>query len=122
MDDLIEPPTRRELVIAVIAGALLAVAGLAATARGANALSPPAPSPWRGGLGRGDANRWYVSSTAVTPLLTPPHPGEGDRGNVSRASCRIFNRLPDGSTNIGSGTLIDVTADGRRGLVLSCAH
>lgn len=38
------------------------------------------------------------------------------------ASCRVQNALGDGSTNFGSGTLIDVTADNSRGLVLSCAH
>jgi hypothetical protein len=38
------------------------------------------------------------------------------------ASCRIHNHLPHNVTNIGSGTLVDVTADRRRGLVLTCAH
>jgi hypothetical protein len=37
-------------------------------------------------------------------------------------SCRVHNDLDDGSTNIGSGTLVDVAADGSRGLVLTCAH
>lgn len=38
------------------------------------------------------------------------------------APCRIHNHLTDGTANVGSGTLIDVTANGERGLVLTCAH
>ncbi|QDT76037.1 S1 family peptidase [Lacipirellula limnantheis] len=37
------------------------------------------------------------------------------------ASCRVHNQL-SGGANVGSGTLIDVTASGERGLVLTCAH
>jgi len=37
------------------------------------------------------------------------------------AVCRIHNRL-NGSSSIGSGTLIDRTSDGREGLILTCAH
>ena len=37
------------------------------------------------------------------------------------ASCRVFNQLGNFS-NIGSGTLISKTADGREGLVLTCWH
>jgi hypothetical protein len=37
-------------------------------------------------------------------------------------SCRVHNFLPDGSANVGSGTLIDVTASRERGLVLTCGH
>lgn len=37
------------------------------------------------------------------------------------AMCRIENRLA-ASINVGSGTLIDKAADGREGLVLTCAH
>ena len=37
------------------------------------------------------------------------------------ASCRIHNQLAGGA-NVGSGTLIDVTSNGERGLVLTCAH
>jgi hypothetical protein len=36
--------------------------------------------------------------------------------------CRVHNLLSDGTANVGSGTLIDVAADGQRGLVLTCAH
>jgi len=35
--------------------------------------------------------------------------------------CRIHNRL-SGSSSLGSGTLIDRSADGREGLILTCAH
>jgi hypothetical protein len=38
------------------------------------------------------------------------------------ASCRITNHLPTGVINLGSGTLIDTSADRQRGLVLTCAH
>jgi len=38
------------------------------------------------------------------------------------APCRVHNYLPNGTSNVGSGTLIDVKADGSRGLILSCAH
>ena len=37
------------------------------------------------------------------------------------ASCRVHNQLAGGA-NMGSGTLIDVTPAGERGLVLTCAH
>ncbi len=35
--------------------------------------------------------------------------------------CRVSNQL-GGANNLGSGTLIDKTDDGREGLVLTCAH
>lgn len=39
-----------------------------------------------------------------------------------RASvCRVSNHV-HGATNLGSGTLIDKTEDGREGLILTCAH
>ncbi len=41
--------------------------------------------------------------------------------DLQPAVCRIHNRM-NGSTNIGSGTLIDRTGDGREGLILTCAH
>jgi len=41
--------------------------------------------------------------------------------DLQPAVCRVHNRL-DGSSNIGSGTLIDRTSDSREGLVLTCAH
>jgi len=41
--------------------------------------------------------------------------------DLQPAVCRIHNRL-NGSSNIGSGTLVDRTSDGREGLILTCAH
>lgn len=37
------------------------------------------------------------------------------------AVCRVHNRL-NGFANVGSGTLVDKTEDGREGLVLTCWH
>lgn len=42
-------------------------------------------------------------------------------GESNQAVCRVENQLA-GSTNLGSGTLIDVTDDGQYGFVLTCAH
>ena len=79
-------------------------------------------------LGRGVAADFRAAGAEAkasprfnTPPLTPPHKWEGDRTTYA-ASCRIFNHLPNASTNVGSGTLVDVTAGGRAGLVLTCAH
>jgi len=44
-----------------------------------------------------------------------------NQSTPNAASCRIHNQL-SGGANVGSGTLIDVTASGERGLVLTCAH
>ena len=41
--------------------------------------------------------------------------------DVRQSVCRIHNQL-GGSSNVGSGTLVDKTPDGRHGLVLTCAH
>ena len=41
--------------------------------------------------------------------------------NPKEMVCRVSNQLAGGK-NLGSGTLIDKTADGREGLVLTCAH
>lgn len=38
------------------------------------------------------------------------------------APCRVHNYLANGTASVGSGTLVDVTASGERGLVLTCAH
>jgi len=42
-------------------------------------------------------------------------------GDLEPAVCRITNQL-NGVVNVGSGTLIDKTEEGREGLVLTCAH
>lgn len=42
-------------------------------------------------------------------------------GESNQAVCRVENHLT-GSTNLGSGTLIDVTDDGQYGFILTCAH
>ena len=41
--------------------------------------------------------------------------------NPKEVVCRVSNQLA-GINNLGSGTLIDKTADGHEGLVLTCAH
>ena len=41
--------------------------------------------------------------------------------STDSAVCRVHNRL-DGFANVGSGTLVDKTEDGREGLVLTCWH
>ncbi len=85
----------RELTTAALVGALWALMGLAL----ASAFGASVPHA-------------AVRLESVVPLTA----------NTKSASCRIFNYLPDGSTNVGSGTLIDVT-DGRgRGLILTCDH
>ena len=42
-------------------------------------------------------------------------------GSLQSVVCRIVNDV-QGAKNLGSGTLIDKTDDGREGLVLTCAH
>ncbi|MCC6493087.1 MAG: trypsin-like peptidase domain-containing protein [Pirellulales bacterium] len=64
--------------------------------------------PWWGGLGRGAE----PSQSAAAELTSAP----------PASACRIHNVLAGGATNIGSGTLVDVAPDGRRGLVLTCGH
>ena len=41
--------------------------------------------------------------------------------SVTTAVCRVRNQLGN-ATNVGSGTLVDKTEDGREGLVLTCWH
>ncbi len=41
--------------------------------------------------------------------------------STGSAVCRVHNRL-GGFANVGSGTLVDKTEDGREGLVLTCWH
>jgi hypothetical protein len=56
---------------------------------------------------------WAMLAVAVSAWLNVPAHG---------TPCRVHNYLPDGTANVGSGTLIDVAADGQRGLVLTCGH
>jgi hypothetical protein len=107
-------PYRRELLIAAAAALVWALLGVAITARG-QTLAPPSSQVYSGSLP--SAGRVGEGGDAGTRFTTPPHQGEGNGG-----SCRIHNHLSRGSTNIGSGTLVDVTPDRRRGLVLTCAH
>ncbi len=112
-------PYRRELLIAAAAGAVWALLGVALTARGAG-LDPP---PLQGGARGGTADLYLTlgvdprgDATVGNPSAVPSLQGKG------AGSCRIHNYLSDGSANVGSGTLVDVTADRSRGLVLTCAH
>ena len=41
--------------------------------------------------------------------------------DVRQSVCRVYNDL-GGNNNVGSGTLVDKTPEGRHGLVLTCAH
>jgi hypothetical protein len=72
------------------------------------------------------AGRWL---TAIGPLLVVSYLSGGEAASAAQpsaaaraASCRVVNHLADGRANVGSGTLVDASADGRAGLVLSCAH
>ncbi len=56
---------------------------------------------------------WAMLAVAVSVWQNAPAHG---------TPCRVHNYLPDGTANVGSGTLIDVAADGQRGLVLTCGH
>jgi hypothetical protein len=60
-----------------------------------------------------------ASGAAADVSVAPP---SSDGVGAASASCRVFNQLADGSTNVGSGTLIDVKASRDRGLVLTCNH
>jgi len=83
----------------------------------------PIPSPWRG---------WAQPSTGdpKSPerraVVLAKQPGRGEAAAQTPATqtplCRIHNYLPNNSANVGSGTLIEVTPGGERGLVLTCAH
>ena len=63
-------------------------------------------------------------SLALQETVAPPEISKCQaavQSTPNAASCRIHNQLAGGS-NLGSGTLIDVTPNGERGLVLTCAH
>jgi hypothetical protein len=65
---------------------------------------------------------WSLVGLAL-PAVNPPAGRfcRSVQATPAGASCRIQNQLAGGA-NVGSGTLIDVTSDGQRGLVLTCAH
>jgi hypothetical protein len=67
------------------------------------------------------AAAWAVAGFVISQLLHDSAHG-GTMPAARAAVCRVHNGLPGGATNVGSGTLIDVTADRTRGLVLTCAH
>jgi hypothetical protein len=92
-------PVRRELIVAAAIGFTWAVLGFALAAQGRSPIETSGSLPLEGRAGEG-----------------------GEAGTRNAFHCRIHNYLPTGTANVGSGTLIDVTADRRHGLVLSCAH
>ncbi len=67
---------------------------------------------------------WFWLAVVVIGLLCSCTADGAER--VSQAAlravvCRVSNEV-GGANNLGSGTLIDKTDDGREGLVLTCAH
>ena len=67
------------------------------------------------------AAAWAATGFVISQFLFDS--AHGATTPAARAAvCRVHNGLPGGATNVGSGTLIDVTADRTRGLVLTCAH
>ena len=67
---------------------------------------------------------FFLFAAMFVLLLSPCRAkGDFDQGSSGQhpAVCRIQNRLST-SSNLGSGTLIERTDDGRLGLVLTCAH
>ncbi len=61
-------------------------------------INPPAPSPRRGGLGRGDSATNGHAHSRITPPLTPPRSGEGN-GAVTYRGVFAVNLFP--ATNPG---------------------
>ncbi|MCG8451234.1 MAG: serine protease [Pirellulales bacterium] len=58
----------------------------------------------------------------VVVLSSPFAEANSPASSLQRAAvCRVHNRLPH-IANVGSGTLVDKTEDGREGLVLTCWH
>lgn len=67
---------------------------------------------------------WFWLAVVVIALLCSCTANGADRlpqVALKAAVCRVSNQV-GGANNLGSGTLIDKTADGREGLVLTCAH
>jgi hypothetical protein len=68
---------------------------------------------------------WAVLGFVLSAVFAKPASGgEAAAGTAALCpgACRVTNQLPGGTTNVGSGTLVDVAAGGERGLVLTCAH
>ncbi len=59
---------------------------------------------------------------SVAMVLALVHSSQAKAEPDFRAAvCRVSNTV-GGATNLGSGTLVDITDDGHEGLVLTCAH
>lgn len=67
------------------------------------------------------AAAWAVLGFVLSAVFAKPASGAEPRAS-RYAACRVLNHLPGGATNVGSGTLVDVTPSGARGLILTCAH
>ncbi len=61
---------------------------------------------------------WHWLVVALISFCMLAH---ADAAETRSAVCRVYHQW-NGQNNIGSGTLIDRTSDGRQGLVLTCAH
>jgi len=64
---------------------------------------------------------WFWLAVVVVALLCSGAAHGATAANLRHAVCRVHNQLV-GFNNVGSGTLIDKTDNGREGLVLTCAH
>ncbi len=68
---------------------------------------------------------WWTSLLMVIVMLlcavAAQAAGRGMSSEVQSAVCRVFNQTGQ-QQDIGSGTLVDKTSDGRQGLVLTCWH
>ena len=81
-------------------------------------------NPCKGDSRRATVAGWCWLAVVVLALLgsyTASGAEQATSHEIQTAVCRVTNRL-DGTSNVGSGTLIDKTDDGREGLVLTCAH
>jgi hypothetical protein len=106
-----------ELAIAAVAALVWSLLGLSL-----GVLDPP---PLKGGARGGipDVSSSVESAAAEVSGATAISKCQAAvQSTQAVASCRVHNQLPGGVANVGSGTLIDVTTSGERGLVLTCAH
>jgi hypothetical protein len=113
-------PDRRELLAAGAAGIIWALLGMSLMARGADLNPPPSKGGVRGGTPHAIIH--LCGGVFSDAAVANPSPVPSLQGRGAVASCRITNHLPNGVIDVGSGTLIDVSADRQRGLVLTCAH